>query len=56
MKNRKNSNALFPLAFTKGEVPFGQTQAPKLNDYADGMDTMQFVLNLKSLDFTESSA
>lgn len=28
----------------KGEVPFGQTQKPSLNDYADGVDTVEFLL------------
>jgi hypothetical protein len=27
-------------------VKFGQTQHPKLGDYADGIDTFQFLLNL----------
>ncbi len=27
-------------------VPFGCSQTPQLNDYADGTDTMQFLLNL----------
>jgi hypothetical protein len=29
-----------------GEVPFGTTQSPSLWDYADGVDTMEFLLNL----------
>ena len=28
-------------------VPFGKTQQPSLTDYADGVDTMQFLTNLK---------
>lgn len=28
-------------------VPFGQTQSPELWDYADGVDTMEFLLQLK---------
>ncbi|ANI88243.1 acyl-CoA reductase [Arachidicoccus ginsenosidimutans] len=27
-------------------LPFGATQQPSLNDYADGVDTMQFLMNL----------
>jgi hypothetical protein len=27
-------------------IPFGSTQNPTINDYADGIDTMQFLLNL----------
>ena len=30
----------------KGHIPFGQTQRPALNDYADKADTMQFLLTL----------
>lgn len=30
-----------------GLVPFGHTQQPQLNDYADGVDTMEFLTNLK---------
>jgi hypothetical protein len=30
----------------KRYIPFGQTQQPELSDYADGMDTLQFLLNL----------
>jgi hypothetical protein len=29
-----------------GKIPFGQAQYPGLNDYADGVDTMQFLLSL----------
>jgi Acyl-CoA reductase (LuxC) len=29
-----------------GFVPFGETQHPALGDYADGIDTLQFLLNL----------
>ena len=27
-------------------VPFGKAQCPTLNEYADGIDTMQFLLTL----------
>lgn len=30
--------------FIKNEIPFGQTQTPELNDYADGVDTVDFLL------------
>ncbi len=29
-----------------GEIPFGNSQSPGLKDYADGIDTMQFLLGL----------
>ncbi len=30
----------------KGHIPFGQAQSPKLDDYADGVDTMDFLSSL----------
>ena len=30
----------------KGEVAFGQSQFPAVNDYADGADTLQFLSGL----------
>ncbi|WP_350288631.1 acyl-CoA reductase [uncultured Croceitalea sp.] len=30
----------------ENSIPFGATQKPGLNDYADGVDTIQFLLNL----------
>lgn len=30
----------------KKYIPFGQAQCPALNDYADGVDTMNFLINL----------
>ena len=32
--------------FTKNEIPFGQSQQPKLSDYADGVDTVDFLLKI----------
>ena len=29
-----------------GEIAFGQTQKPAINDYADGVDTMEFLLKV----------
>lgn len=49
----------FPLKFTETHrdeiqcvvghsfIPFGEAQHPKLSDFADGIDTLQFLLNLK---------
>lgn len=31
----------------KNAIPFGQAQCPTLNDYADGVDTMKFLIDLK---------
>jgi hypothetical protein len=30
----------------KGFIPFGMSQSPSLKDYADGIDTLQFLCNL----------
>ncbi|PIB31011.1 acyl-CoA reductase [Maribacter sp. 4U21] len=30
--------------FTIAEIPFGKTQSPSLSDYADGIDTVEFLL------------
>jgi len=30
--------------FVENEIPFGKTQTPELNDYADGIDTVDFLL------------
>ncbi|MGS2761148.1 acyl-CoA reductase [Sinomicrobium sp. M5D2P9] len=32
--------------FTAGEVAFGETQKPELRDYADGVDTIEFLLRI----------
>ena len=30
----------------KNHIPFGESQSPGLNDYADGIDTMEFLTSL----------
>lgn len=35
-------------AWFEGSIPFGETQKPKLWDYADGVDTMLFLLSLNN--------
>ncbi len=30
----------------EGFTPFGQSQCPKIDEYADATDTMQFLINL----------
>jgi len=32
--------------FSKNEVPFGSTQKPTLTDYADNIDTLEFLLKI----------
>jgi hypothetical protein len=31
----------------KNHIPFGKTQQPSLTDYADGIDVMKFLLELR---------
>jgi hypothetical protein len=31
----------------KGSIPFGTAQQPELTDYADGVDTLNFLSQLK---------
>ncbi|WP_274474294.1 acyl-CoA reductase [Mangrovimonas aestuarii] len=33
--------------FSESEIPFGKTQSPELWDYADGVDTLEFLQNLE---------
>ena len=51
LKNKLETDAdLIQCIVGKGNdlnyVPFGQTQKPQLNDYADGVDTFEFLVNL----------
>lgn len=51
LKDRLNSEAtqiqcIVSHGFTENEIPFGRTQTPDLADYADGVDTMQFLIDL----------
>jgi len=41
-----NINADLQCIVGKGFIPFGQAQEPALFSYADGMDTMQFLLSI----------
>jgi hypothetical protein len=41
-----NQNQNIQCIVGKGHIPFGKTQEPGLFDYADGIDTMQFLLSL----------
>ena len=51
LKSRLKSNALLiqcvvSKGVTTSEVAFGSTQHPKLSDYADGLDTVDFLLKI----------
>lgn len=43
-ENRESIQCLVSQGFIDDEVPFGQTQYPMLSDYADGVDTVEFLL------------
>ena len=43
----ENIQCIVSNGFIANEISFGQTQAPILTDYADGVDTMQFLVDLK---------
>ncbi len=43
-QDEEQIQCLVAIGFTDDEVPFGQTQRPGLNDYADGVDTVEFLL------------
>ncbi|MEE4176230.1 MAG: hypothetical protein V2I46_01840 [Bacteroides sp.] len=47
-RERENIQCIVGRPNTKGtvRVPFGNSQNPGLGDYADGIDTMEFLLNL----------
>jgi len=40
------NQSLFQCVVSKKDVPFGKSQFPKLNDYADNIDTLDFLTNL----------
>ncbi|WP_396634603.1 acyl-CoA reductase [Maribacter sp. R86514] len=39
-----NIQCIVSSGFVDNEIPFGKTQQPSLNDYADGIDTVDFLL------------
>lgn len=43
---REKIQCIVSKGLTASEVAFGQTQKPSLIDYADGLDTMQFLLEI----------
>jgi hypothetical protein len=49
---QRNAQAIQCIVSREGtfhaSIPFGQAQTPKLNDYADGVDTMRFLLSLSA--------
>lgn len=45
--NSENIQCIVSNSNIPGEIPFGQTQRPELWEYADGIDTLDFLLSLK---------
>ena len=45
-KDAENIQCIVADIDMENQVAFGQTQHPKLNDYADGVDTLEFLTNL----------
>lgn len=43
---KQNLQCIVTDMHLENSVPFGQTQSPKLNEYADGIDTVDFLLKL----------
>ncbi|MEM9076384.1 MAG: acyl-CoA reductase [Bacteroidota bacterium] len=43
---QENIQCIVSKGWFANEIPFGHTQMPSLNDYADGVDTLDFLLNL----------
>ena len=46
-KDREKLQCVVSSQLFDDEVAFGQTQKPALNDYADGVDTIKFLVSLK---------
>jgi hypothetical protein len=41
-----DNNNLFQCIISKDDIDFGQSQFPKLDDYADNIDTLEFLSKL----------
>ena len=46
LENSLKDNADIQAIVSKNHIPFGEAQRPLLNQFADGVDTMQFLINL----------
>ena len=46
LEQRENIQCIVSKAEIEGAIPFGQAQNPQLWDYADGMDTLEFLKEL----------
>ena len=45
-QNRESIQCIVANGFAPNEIPFGTAQKPKLDDYADGIDTLAFLAKL----------
>ncbi len=45
-QDKEEIQCIVSTAKSKNRIPFGQTQQPQLWDYADGVDTLKFLLSL----------
>lgn len=48
LENKINTDTDLQCIVGHGQIPFGQSQSPSLNDYADGVDTMAFLRGLET--------
>jgi hypothetical protein len=47
LKNKKNQiQCVVSKGFIDSEIPFGKTQKPELWDYADNVDSIEFLLSI----------
>jgi hypothetical protein len=46
LEQRENIQCIVSKADIEGAIPFGQAQNPQLWDYADGVDTLEFLKGL----------
>ncbi|MFK7811274.1 MAG: acyl-CoA reductase [Maribacter sp.] len=50
LKNEEEKiQCIVAKGFVENEIPFGKTQTPELNDYADGVDTVDFLLKTSQI-------
>ena len=42
----ESNNSLFQCIVSRDNIQFGQSQFPRINDYADKIDTINFLINL----------
>ncbi len=48
-KDERKIQCVVAYGFIENEIPFGGTQSPNLTDYADGVDTVHFLLKISKI-------